>query len=295
MKSFEDFKKESLLTGFFETAINNGSLGQSYILEGVRGTDKAGLALAVAAILLCTDRKGCSPCGRCHACRMMESGNHPDCITLVHEKPKVVSVKEIREQIVGNTDIRPYYGGRKIYIIPDAQYMNVQAQNAILKTIEEPPSYAVYFILTTDQELLLPTIRSRCVTLSFREEPVYEPEDEETEAVYRQLDGILMREESEDTGRISEFAKELGKETPERLMDILAYIEMSCHDALFMKSGADLTGKAATGYIGKMSEMTYEGLEKILQSVIRARQDIRTNVTAETVLFSLLLQIKDTV
>ena len=205
------------------------------------------------------------------------------------------TVEEIREQIVGNTDIRPYYGGRKIYIIPDAQYMNVQAQNALLKTIEEPPSYAVYFILTTDQELLLPTIRSRCVTLSFREEPVYEPEDEETEAVYRQLDGILMREESEDTGRISEFAKELGKETPERLMDILAYIEMSCHDALFMKSGADLTGKAATGYIGKMSEMTYEGLEKILQSVIRARQDIRTNVTAEAVLFSLLLQIKDTV
>ena len=133
------------------------------------------------------------------------------------------------------------------------------------------------------------------MTLSFREEPVYEPEDEETEAVYRQLDGILMREESEDTGRISEFAKELGKETPERLMDILAYIEMSCHDALFMKSGADLTGKAATGYIGKMSEMTYEGLEKILQSVSRTRQDIRTNVTAEAVLFSLLLQIKDTV
>ena len=295
MKSFDDFKNESLLTGFFRTAIDNGSLGQSYILEGVRGTDKAGLALAVAAVLLCTDRKDCSPCGKCHSCRMMESGNHPDCITLVHEKPKTVSVKEVREQIVGNTDIRPYYGGRKIYIIPDAQYMNIQAQNALLKTIEEPPSYAVYFILTTDQELLLPTIRSRCVTLSFREEPVYEPEDEETEALYRQLDSILTREAAEDTGRISEFAKELGKETPERIMDILTYIEMSCHDALFMKAGADLTGKAATGYIGKMSEMTYEGLEKILQSVSRTRQDIRTNVTAEAVLFSLLLQIKDTV
>ena len=81
------------------------------------------------------------------------SGNHPDIIRVVHEKPNTISVEEVRVQINNDIMIRPYNGKYKIYIVPDADMMTVQAQNALLKTIEEPPEYAVIFLLTENAEV----------------------------------------------------------------------------------------------------------------------------------------------
>ena len=75
---------------------------------------------------------------------------------------------DIRQQLCGDIMIKPYKGPYKIYIIDEAQKLNVQAQNALLKTIEEPPSYAVILLLTTNAQSFLPTILSRCVTLSLK-------------------------------------------------------------------------------------------------------------------------------
>ena len=84
---------------------------------------------------------------------------------MTHEKPNTISIDDIREQINNDIVIKPYSSKYKIYIVPDADMMSVQAQNALLKTIEEPPAYAVILLLTENAEILLPTIRSRCVTL----------------------------------------------------------------------------------------------------------------------------------
>ena len=79
-----------------------------------------------------------------------------------HEKPGTITIDEIRDQVINDIDIRPYYSPYKIYIIADADLMTPQAQNALLKTIEEPPEYAVILLLTNNIGGLLPTIQSRC-------------------------------------------------------------------------------------------------------------------------------------
>ena len=102
------------------------------------------------------------------SCRQAINGNQPDIIRVTHEKPNSISVDDIREQVNNDIVIRPYSSKYKVYIIADADKMTVQAQNALLKTIEEPPSYAVIMLLTENAEALLPTIRSRCVMMKLR-------------------------------------------------------------------------------------------------------------------------------
>ena len=103
------------------------------------------MAEAFAKALLCEEREdgGDESCGNCHSCKQVESHNHPDLIYVTHNKPQLISVDEIREQVVGDVQIRPYQSKYKVYIIDEAELMNEQAQNALLKTIEEPPEYAV--------------------------------------------------------------------------------------------------------------------------------------------------------
>lgn len=96
------------------------------------------------------------------------SGNHPDLIYVTHEKPASIGVDDIREQINDTIQVRPYSSYYKIYIVDEAEKMTVQAQNALLKTIEEPPAYAVILLLTTNQDAFLPTILSRCVQLKLK-------------------------------------------------------------------------------------------------------------------------------
>ncbi len=85
-----------------------------------------------------------------------------------HEKPNTISIDEIREQLINDVMIKPYSSPYKIYIIDEAQKLTLQAQNALLKTIEEPPAYAVVMLLADNPDALLPTISSRCVQLNLK-------------------------------------------------------------------------------------------------------------------------------
>lgn len=106
-------------------------------------------------------------CGVCHSCRQTDSRNQPDIKYITHEKAGI-GVDEIREQINNDIDIKPYSSRYKIYIVPDSEKMTVQAQNALLKTIEEPPEYAIIILLTTNADTFLQTILSRCVLLNVK-------------------------------------------------------------------------------------------------------------------------------
>ena len=120
------------------------------------------IAKAVAKALLCEHKDGC---GECAACKQVDSLNHPDVIYITHEKYEI-RVDDIRKGINETIDIKPYSGDYKIYIIDDADRMNAGAQNALLKTLEEPPAYAVILLLTNNKDRLLDTILSRCVSMT---------------------------------------------------------------------------------------------------------------------------------
>ena len=149
-----------------QTAIEQNKISHSYIINGETGSGKKLTAAIFAETLQCED-KGINPCGLCKSCIQAESGNHPDIIWVTHEKYSI-GVDDIRNQLNNNISIKPYSGPYKIYIIPDADKMTEQAQNALLKTIEEPPEYAVILLLTNNVDSLLPTILSRCVTLNLK-------------------------------------------------------------------------------------------------------------------------------
>ena len=114
------------------------------------------------------EEDGVEPCERCRSCKQALSFNHPDIIYVRHEKPNTISVDDIRTQINNDVDIKPYSRPFKIYVVGEAEKMTVQAQNAILKTLEEPPEYAVILLLTANVNSLLPTILSRCVVLNMK-------------------------------------------------------------------------------------------------------------------------------
>lgn len=156
---------------FLKESAQSGRISHAYIISGPDGTGKKTFAANAAAALLCENHKSrpeFSPCGMCASCKRALSGNHPDIIRITHEKETVLSVDEIRSQLVRDIDIKPYYGPYKIYIVEDAHLMPAQAQNALLKTIEEPPAYAVVFLLTDNADAFLDTIKSRSIKLDMQ-------------------------------------------------------------------------------------------------------------------------------
>ncbi|MDO4977794.1 MAG: AAA family ATPase [Eubacteriales bacterium] len=155
------------IKNYFHAAMEHQRVSHAYILEGEKGCGKKTIAAMYAKSLQCEAESG-KPCGKCTSCLQTESRNHPDIIWVQHEKPNIISVGEIREQVINTIDVKPYRGPYKIYIIDEAEKMNDSAQNAILKTIEEPTEYAIIFLLTTSRGAFLPTILSRCILLSIK-------------------------------------------------------------------------------------------------------------------------------
>ena len=167
MLNFQEIIGHDQIKEHFQKAIEYNKVSHAYILTGEAGMGRKSLANAFALTLLCEKGKS-EPCMECHACKQVLSGSHPDLIYVSHEKPGTIGVDDIRKQINDTIMIRPYSSYYKVYIVDEAEKMTQQAQNALLKTIEEPPSYAVILLLTTNQEAFLPTILSRCVQLKLK-------------------------------------------------------------------------------------------------------------------------------
>ncbi len=149
----------------FKSSIEMNKVSHAYIISGEVDSGKKMLAKAFATTLQC-EEGGSTPCNKCQSCIQVQSDNHPDIITITHGKPGIISVDEIRTQLIDTMSIKPYKSKYKIYIVPDAQLMNQQAQNALLKTIEEPPEYGIVILLTSNLDKMLTTVTSRCVLLN---------------------------------------------------------------------------------------------------------------------------------
>lgn len=155
----------NLLSSLYQ-AISSKKLAGCYILEGAEGSGKLTIARHIASALTCTvSRNGTAPCGTCPACENVQKGNHVDVIELRPEPDvKHIPVAAVRE-FLSATHMLPTQGDWRVLIIENAECMKKEAQNALLKSIEEPRPNTVFFLLTEDRTRLLPTVQSRAVKL----------------------------------------------------------------------------------------------------------------------------------
>ena len=167
MAGFRDIIGHNQIIAHLKNAIEMGMVSHAYILNGENNSGKMMLAEAFAMALQC-EAPGNEPCMNCRSCHQAMDHNQPDIIYVTHEKPNIISVDDIRHQLNQDIVIKPYSSKYKIYIVDEAEKMNTQAQNALLKTIEEPPVYAIILLLTTNADAFLPTILSRCITLNLK-------------------------------------------------------------------------------------------------------------------------------
>ncbi len=156
-----------------------GRLSHAYLITGPDGSGKHDLALALASALVCQGEE--KPCGHCPHCKKVIAGIHPDVVTVCPpEGKRDILVDQIR-QMRADVYVRPNEAARKIYLIDPASALNPNAQNALLKVLEEGPAYAAFLLLSEAAGNLLPTIRSRCEELSLTPPP-REEEGENQEA-----------------------------------------------------------------------------------------------------------------
>lgn len=156
--------QEEIKTSLIKS-IESRQISHCYIFEGPKGMGKYELALIFAQSLFCSDFHE-EPCNSCQDCVKMNSMNHPD-LHIVNQDEITIKREDI-DALVESVYKKPYEADKKIYIIKDAHKMTTQAANTFLKTLEEPPGDAVMILLTTNVNLLLPTIVSRCQTIKFR-------------------------------------------------------------------------------------------------------------------------------
>jgi len=150
------------------SGIVSGRLHHAYLFAGPSGVGKAEAALRFAQAVNCTvDVEGC---GRCESCVAIERGSHPDLLTISVDTgdgpSREIKVAQIRE-LCGSLQLSPVVAKRKVARILDADRMNPSAQNALLKTLEEPPARTILILVTAGEDQLLPTVRSRCLRVPF--------------------------------------------------------------------------------------------------------------------------------
>ena len=311
-----------------QNAIKTGKISHSYIFSGEPGSGKRLLAGIYAMTLQC-EAGGENACGKCESCKRAIGKNHPDIIMVKHEKPNTISIDEIREQVVNDVDIKPYSSPHKIYIIPDAEIMTPQAQNALLKTIEEPPEYAVIMLLTSNIDGLLPTIRSRCVRLDLKvvddglvkkylmehlHIPDYQAEidasfahgsigkakeaatSQEFADITQKALKILKYADSMEVYELTEAIKNLSSEK-QNINDYLDIFQFWFRDVLMFKATREIDNlvfKQEINYIREQaSQRSYENLEKILEALDKTKVRLRANVNTELALELLFLTIRE--
>lgn len=328
MAGFKDIIGHEQIIGHLQNAITSDKVSHAYILNGPDQSGKLMLAEAFATALQC-EKKGAEGCMECHSCKQALSHNQPDIIYVRHEKPNTIAVDDIREQINQDIVVKPYSSPYKIYIVDEAEKMNPSAQNALLKTIEEPPLYAVILLLTTKADSFLPTVLSRCIRLNIKPVPDekirdflmknYQIPDYQAEISVAFAQGnvgkAIQLAASDNFKELKDSAVQLMK----RVKDIEIYemgeavkqisnFKLSINDyfdimmiwyrdVLMYKATIDINSlifKEQVYEIKKQaSNSSYHGIQKILEALEKAKIRLNANVNFDLVIELLLLTIKE--
>lgn len=328
MAGFQDIIGQEQIKEHLHNALSTGKVSHAYIINGEKSSGKEFIAKVFAMALQC-EKGGAEPCQECRSCKQALSGNHPDIIFVTHEKPNTISVDDIRAQVNRDVAIKPYSGARKVYIISDAEKMTAQAQNAILKTLEEPPEYAVLLLLTANVNSLLSTILSRCVLLNMKPVPdelvrkylcgQLQVPDYKAEVCVAFARGNIGRAKalasSEDFDNIKaevlsllKYIQEMElneiiaavKKVTEYKLEIKDYLDLCAiwyRDVLLFKATNDVNHLIFREEIQALrrtaQHSSYEGIEVIIKALDTAKRRLDANVNFELVMELLMLTIHE--
>lgn len=310
-----------------QNAIQGNKVSHAYMFHGETGMGKRTIGKAFAKTLLC-DEGGLSPCNHCVSCMQFDTDNHPDLIWLTHEKASI-GVDDIRLQVNNDIAIRPYKGPYKIYIIPDGDKMTEAAQNALLKTIEEPPSYGIIILLVSNLNSIIQTILSRCVQLNMKSVDKLKIKNHLMKQ-YQIPDYLAEVAANFAGGNVGKAIKYATSEEfirmKEDVLHILKYIdEMSLYevivglktisegktliedyidlmmlwyrDILMFKASNDpdlILYKEERSFIMNQAKIiSYEGIHNIIKGMEKAKARIKANVNFDVAIQLMLLTIKE--
>lgn len=328
MPGFQDIIGYDNIKTHLKNSIERNKVSHAYIISGEKGSGKNSLADAFSMALQC-EKKGSEPCMECPSCKQALGRNQPDIIRVSHKNPGSIGVEEIREQVNGDIAIRPYSGPWKIYIIDEAEKMTPAAQNALLKTLEEPPPYAVLLLLATNADLFLPTILSRCIRLDLkpldnalvmgylREKLGITGEKLQICAAFAQGNlgkaislalaedfdnlkfealGLIRRLPAMETFELIETLKNIS-DFRLGVNDYLDLFQAWFRDVLLFKATNDLNNLVFSGetnsIIDQANRCSYEGIETIMASIENTRARLRANVNFDLAIELMLLTIKE--
>lgn len=328
MAGFLDIIGHNQIVDHLKTAIRMGKVSHAYILNGESNAGKMMLAEAFAMALQCESGNE-DACMNCRSCHQAAEHNQPDIIYVTHEKPNVISVDDIRHQLNNDIVIKPYSSKYKIYIVDEAEKMNIQAQNALLKTIEEPPAYGVILLLTTNADAFLPTILSRCITLNLKsvnEELIkgylmkkYQIPDYQADVCAAFAQGnvgkaiqlassgefnelksaaisLVKKLEDMDLYELNGCIKQVN-EYKSRIQEYFDLLTLWFRDVLYMKATNDVNNLIFKDEVYDIKKQaarrSFSGIETILQTLEQSRVRLNANVNFDLVIELLLLTIKE--
>ena len=328
MAQFKDIVGHKQIIEHLQSAIQMGKVSHAYILNGENNAGKMMLAESFAMALQC-ESGAAEPCMECRSCRQAKEHNQPDIIYVSHEKPNIISVDDIRHQLNNDIVIKPYSSKYKIYIVDEAEKMNIQAQNALLKTIEEPPAYAVIMLLTTNADSFLPTILSRCITLNLKtvkedlikehlmrnyQIPDYQAEvcasfaqgnvgkaiklassDEFNELKAEALH-LVKKIDDMDIYELNQVIKEMN-EYKTQINDFFDLLTLWYRDVLYFKSTENVNNLIFRDEVydikKQAAKKSYSGIETILKNLEKVKTRLNANVNFDLSIELLLLTMKE--
>ncbi|SEF99484.1 MULTISPECIES: ATP-binding protein [Lachnospira] len=328
MSGFADIYGYDTIKEHLQNAVVMDKVSHAYVFSGNLGAGKKMLAKIFAKTLQC-EEGGKEPCNHCHSCVQAESNNQPDIIWVRHEKPGSIGVDDIRDQLVADIQIKPYSSRYKIYIIDEAEKLTVQAQNALLKTIEEPPAYGIVILLSKNADIFLQTILSRCVVLDLK--PLsdslvenyikdhiscgdYERkfaakfargcigraisilESDEFSQLKNQVVSMVKNAKDMTSVEIMDSVKKAG-EFKLVIDDYLDLLNVWFRDVLIFKSTADTNLIIFSDEISSIRNqaelVSYEGLQDILDSIDKVKVRLQANVNFDLTMELLIMAIKE--
>ncbi|OON97509.1 MAG: hypothetical protein ATN36_03155 [Epulopiscium sp. Nele67-Bin005] len=312
------------IKSYFEKAIVHNNVAQSYIFEGKSGIGKKSMAKELAKTLLCPESN--FACNNCNSCYQIDANTHPDWI-VIEKDTQFTKIETVRQKVVNEMNIKPYQSKYKIIMISEAETLTPEGQNALLKTIEEPPSYGIVILVTENRDKLLPTIKSRCTMLRFN--PLIESQinkylqtqqtgifnkevyvkfcdgsigmlqkmlDDETFIEHRkQSIAYLKRIETADMIGVYSLVNEIVEEK-EKIMDMLNFWFLFYRDVAFVKSmeTSDLYFLDYKKYIKEQAaNVSFYRIGANLDAIQEAKNKLNKNVYGLFVMENLLLSLKN--